>query len=209
MKIQIFNKEAEILKNNEDLNYLMGFIIGDGNLSSKYLVRAVEENKEFIQEIFARKFSKVFKRMPKIYFDSYNNSFVAYVHSKKIWTIFKHLGIPSGNKSRIVRVPKTVKEDSKLRCSLLCGLFDAEGSVIEMKDSHHKNGYLRIQMKVHNHGLAKDVFEVLSLEGIKSNLYEYNDFSMIHINGKKQASIFVEKIGFEHPIKAKKLRALL
>ena len=78
-----------------------------------------------------------------------------------------------------------------------------------MKDSHHKNGYTRIQLKVHNHGLAQDIFEVLSLEGIKSKLYEYDEFSIVQMNGRKQASVFAEKIGFEHPVKAKKLRAFL
>lgn len=197
------------MQKHENMSYLTGFIIGDGNLSSKYLVRVVEEDKEFIHGVFARKFLHVFDISPKVYFDSYNNSYVAYVHSKAIWTAFRNMGIPAGNKSRIVRISEHIKKDTKLRCALLSGLFDAEGSVFEMRDSHHKNGYLRIQLKVHNNGLAKDIFEVLSLEGVKSRLYKYDEFSMIQINGRKQASVFAEKIGFKHPRKVKKLGALL
>jgi hypothetical protein len=41
-----------------EISYVTGFIIGDGNLSkSSYLIRAVEENEEFIR-IFAEIFEK-------------------------------------------------------------------------------------------------------------------------------------------------------
>lgn len=209
MKTEVFNKENFALENIEDLGYLMGFIIGDGNLSSKYLVRAVEENEKFVREVFVRKFSNVFNREPKVYFDAYNNSYVAYVNSKAIWMALRELGIPSGDKSKTVRVPQSTKNNSKMRRAIASGLFDAEGSIVVMKDSHHKNGYPRIQLKVHNHGLAEDIFEILESEGIKSKLYNYAEFSMIQINGKKQLSVFSDRIGFQHPIKAKKLSVLL
>lgn len=190
---------------NENLAYLIGFIIGDGNLSNKFLVRACDENKEFIDNVFVKKFKCVFKITPKVYFDKYNNSFVVYTYSKDVWEKLKSFGIIPGTKSRTVRISDFLKEEPKIRCSVVSGLFDAEGSVINMKDKHHKNGYLRIQLKVHNHDLAKDIFGILLLENIRAKIYNYKEFSMIQINGKKQCYNFNKVIGFKHPIKAKKL----
>jgi len=68
-----------------------------------------------------------------------------------------------------------------------------------MKDpKHHPNGYLKIQFKVHNRDLAKDVYEMLLDIGFKPRLYNYNDFSMVNLHGKSQGKIFLQKIGFKH-----------
>lgn len=190
---------------DENLGYLIGFMIGDGNLSNKYLVRACDKNKEFIDNVFVKKFRTVFKITPKVYFDKYNNSFVVYAYSKEAWEILKSFGVIPGTKSRTVRILYDLKEKSNIRCSIISGLFDAEGSIILMTDAHHKNGYLRIQLKVHNRGLAKDIFEILLLEDIKAKIYNYKEFSIVQINGKKQCYNFNKRIGFKHPVKAKKL----
>ena len=147
----------------KDMAYVIGFIIGDGNISQSYIVRAVEENENFIKG-FAETFFLAFGRMPKIYFDKYNNSFVAYVHSKEIWNYLANvMEIPKGTKSQIVRIPDEVKHSNEeIKCALISGLFDAEGSVIKMKDPiHHPKGYLKIQFKVHNKDLARDVYDIL------------------------------------------------
>jgi len=188
------------------LAYLAGFIIGDGNLSSGYLIRAVEENRDFIER-FSDIFLKVFDKRPKIYFDKYNNSYVAYIHSKKIWNFLVcEFGIPAGNKSRTLRMPKKImKAEKSVLCAFLSGIFDAEGSVFLMKDSHHKSGYIRIQIKMHNHKFIKEVYEKIKLLGINPRVYRYDDFSMIQINGRRECKKFHDMIGFGHPIKNGKI----
>lgn len=193
----------------KDMAYVTGFIIGDGNISQSYIVRAVEENENFIKD-FAGIFFLAFGRMPKIYFDKYNNSFVAYVHSKEIWTYLANvMKIPKGTKSRIVRIPEEVKHSNEeIKCALISGLFDAEGSVIKMKDPiHHPKGYLKIQFKVNNKDLAKDVYDILIELGFKPRLYNYNDFSMVNLHGRSQGKLFIQKIGFRHPAKNAKISA--
>jgi len=193
---------------DENLGYLIGFIIGDGNLSKKYLIRACDADKDFMEKIFVQKFKAAFKIAPRIYFDRYNNSFVAYTYSEEAWKTLKRFGVLPGTKSRNVRILKSLKE-SKIRCSIVSGLFDAEGSVIQMIDNHHKNGYLRIQLKVHNRGLAKDIFDILNAEKIKARIYNYDKFSILQINGKQQCYNFNKTIGFKHPKKTKKLTTFL
>ena len=79
-----------------------------------------------------------------------------------------------------------------------------------MKDPvHHPRGYLKIQLKVHNKGLAKDIHEMLQDLGFKPRLYEYDDFSMVNLHGKSQGNLFLQKIGFKHPAKMNKIRRIL
>jgi intein/homing endonuclease len=193
---------------SENVAYVTGFIVGDGNLSQGYIVRAVEENKDYIK-LFAETFSNAVGTKPKIYFDKYNNSFVAYVHSKRIWKYFvNNIKIPSGTKSSTVRIPKLIMEsDEKIKTAFLSGLFDAEASVIKMVDSHHPHGYLKIQFKVHNNNLAKDVFSLLINLGFKPRIYNYAEFSIVNLHGRAQGKLFLEKIGFRHPVKKTKLMA--
>lgn len=195
-----------------ELAYIAGFIIGDGNLSEKYLIRAVEENKRFMKNVFLKVFHKAFNKLPKIYFDRFNNSYVAYLHSKEIWNVFvNELNIPTGKKSKIVRIPTPIMNSDVLsKASFLSAIFDAEGSVVEVKDPiHHPNGYPRIQLKVYNHKLAKDIFDLLIQFESKPKLYLYSDFAVIHINGRKNCKSFLEKIGFKHPLKNEKLNIFL
>ena len=133
--------EIELSALTPEMAYAAGFIIGDGNLSDGYRIRAVEENEEFMKA-FVESFGKAFGKTPKIYFDRYNNSFVAYLYSKKIWGFLTtELEIPAGNKSRTVRIPSKIKTSAdEIKSAFLSGIFDAEGSVTKVKDSHHPNG---------------------------------------------------------------------
>ena len=198
------------MKQEEKLSYILGFFIGDGNLGNGYIIRAVEENKEFIEE-YSKIFFDIFQKMPKIYFDKFNNSYVAYVHSKRIWKHFVNiLEVPPGTKSRIVAIPRIISDSSEtVKKEFIAGIFDAEGSITNMKDSHHRHGYPRIQFKVCSRKLAEDVFTMLTSFGIGAKLYTYHDFSVIHINGRKECTLFHERVGFKHLIKNKKLRTLL
>ena len=199
------------MKHEQKLAYLAGFIIGDGNLGDGYIIRAVEENKNFIKNVFSEMFIEVFGRKPKVYFDRYNNSYVAYLHCKNIWGFLaKDVGIETKTKSRTVKTPDMIVRGSDhVKAAFLSGIFDAEGSVILMKDPHHKNGYLRIQLKMCSSELVEEISLSLSGLGIRNSLYHYKEFSMIQINGKKQCRKFNEIIGFNHCSKNQKLMALL
>lgn len=122
---------------NRDLAYLIGFFIGDGNLSNNYLIRATTKNKEFAQFI-STLFYKLFNKKPNIYFDRYNNSFVVYTCSKDIWSFFvDDLKIPFGTKSRIVEIPRRImKSDLDIKTAFVSGLYDAEASVVNMIDKN-------------------------------------------------------------------------
>ena len=195
----------------ENLAYITGFLIGDGNLSKKdYLIRAVEKNEDFIRNL-AEIFEKVFKRKPKIYFDRFNNSFVLYIHSKFIWSFFvNELKIPAGRKAKCVQVPLQIMNARKqVKIAFLRGIFDAEGSPNRQVDSHHPRGYPRIELKVCSEPLIESVSKLLHEIGVYHRLYHYDNYSLIGIYGRKECEKYLKFIGFYHPDKIKKLKTLL
>lgn len=202
------------IKLTKNISYLIGFMIGDGNLAadcSKNLVRMSEENEELVYEI-KDMFRKEFNENMKIYFDTYNNSFVLYKYSEKLWKYFvDEMKILSGTKSRIVRVPDQImKTTDENKAAFLSGIFDAEGSVLNIKQKKsHPRGYLRIQFKVSSKNLAHEIYILLQELGMKPRIhnYEYRKeiCSFIHLNGKEQGKLFLKKVGFKHRIKNKKL----
>ena len=196
---------------SKELAYITGFILGDGNLSkSDYLVRVAERSKKFIEN-FTKIFKKVFDKKMKIYFDSYNNSYVGYIHCKKIWEFLRNkLEIPIGRKTRKIKVPEKIKKASlEIKVAFLQAIFDAEGSIAKTKDKKHPRGYLKIQLKMYNPQFLKEIHEILLELGFNSKLYIYKDFATIFLNGKHQCKLFLEKVGFSHPDKKKKLMTLL
>ncbi len=213
MKMKNFQK----INLDKNLAYLIGFIIGDGNLSnqhSHYLITAVDGSEEFMK-IYAKIFQKTFGKKPKIFFDKHNNTFVAYIHSKYIWEIFVNdLKIPAGTKSGTVRVPTyLINATDNIKSAFLSGIFDAEGSVVNMIDKAHPNGYSRIQFKVNNQKLGKDIAEMLNSLDIpcKPLNYEYprEKFATIILNGNNKCKLFLSKVGFKHPNKKNKIKRIL
>ena len=194
---------------DEKLAYLTGFIIGDGNLGQGYIIRAVDENEEFISTVYSTIFENVFQARPKMYFDKYNKSFVAYIHSKKIWNTLVETGVQSGTKSRTANVPHCAYKNVKSKMAFISGIFDAEGSIFIMKDKAHRNGYPRLQMKMCNRPITEFITENLKQIGMNPRLYHYPDFSVIQMYGKTQCNLFHNNVGFKHPIKNAKLRMLL
>ncbi len=191
--------------------YVAGFIIGDGNLAiTRYLVRAVEENEEFADK-FAEIFQKAFGKRPKIYFDKFNNSNVVYTHSKKIWEFLKNeLEIPVGDKTRSAIIPSIIANAMVgIKSAFLSGIFDAEGSVVELKNKKWPNGRPQIQLKMHNPNFVMDLHKMLKDLGIDTRLYSYDDFALIYITGASHCKLFSEIAGFKHLVKNQKLRRFL
>ena len=190
-----------------EVAYVAGFIIGDGNLATtRYLVRAVEENENFVQK-FVEIFNKAFGKKPKTYFDKFNNSHVVYTHSKRIWEFLKNeLEIPVGDKTRTTVIPLAIADANvEIKSAFLSGIFDAEGSVVKLVNKKYPNGYPQIQLKMHNPKFVKGIHEMLKSLGIDSSLYSYADFALIYIRGTEQSRMFSKIVGFNHYIKAQKL----
>ncbi len=185
------------------LAYLIGFIVGDGNLSKKgYLIRLYDQNESFVRTILLPAFQEVFSKTPRVYYDTHNNGFVLYTNSKSIWTQIKNFGVPIGSKAHRVEIPSLVQcAEKKSKLSFVAGLFDAEGSTGEIIDKkRHPKGYRYFQMKTVSPKLIEQTAQLLrSTIEVSPRTYHYNYGSILRINGLKNVVYCFTQIGVRYP----------
>ena len=126
------------------LSYLLGYIMGDGHLANPNIsydkltnynseIRITDGYKETF--IFLRGFFKdLFDYIPKIYSEKskVNKEFYRFViHSKPLHRFLMIVcGIPVGNKSKIIDIPKIIKNSPiELQKYFISGFFDADGCI--------------------------------------------------------------------------------
>ena len=183
--------------------YIVGFITGDGNLSkSQPLIRMYDSDKHFTHNVLKPLFNRAFNKMPRVIYDKHNNGYVVYSYSKRIWNTLKQIGIPTGAKSRIVRVPLIIKKGiDEIKSSYIAALFDAEGSTDEIiEQKRHPRGYIYFQLKMYNPTLINQIAELLhEIIGIKPRTYHYDYGSILRINGPRQVKRCLKYLNVKHP----------
>lgn len=183
--------------------YIMGFIVGDGNLSKiNYLIRMYDSDKRFASEVLVPTFYKAYSKMPKVMYDRHNNGYVVYAHSKRIWVTLREIGIPIGKKARIVSVPSAIKRGTPtVKSSYLAAFFDAEGSLSWIVDpKRHPRGYVYFQLKTANPTLINQTAQLLAdVMDLMPKVYHYDYGSILRINGPTQVKRCLANIGVKHP----------
>jgi intein-encoded DNA endonuclease-like protein len=122
----------ELLKPSEDLGYVIGVRLGDGNAyenSAGYIIRLQAKDKEFVEE-FGRCLGNVLRRKPIRPFKDARRTYAVVAASK---TLYELLRKPVDLK----RIKKYVEHCKKCIAAFLRGLFDSDGSV-------NKNGYITL-----------------------------------------------------------------
>lgn len=144
-------------------------------------------------------------------------------YNDNVRNILLNFGFPSGRKSGIVRVPKMIMEckSQKICGAFLRGLFDTDGNVYfsrrnsgKYTDFKKKNNYYPvISFATISSFLANEIVCLLRFIGFeKVNLYEsqpkpskrgYVEQTRydVVLYGRKNLSLFFEKIGSKNPIK--------
>jgi len=187
------------------LGYLIGMILTDGNISKinkkkDYLIRIYDNDCSFL--IRVKEIVKEFtNKKPKIVYDRKNNHYTLYFRDKNLWIFLTKLGIPSGKKSKEMRVPQIIVNSScgnqerlERVKGFLSALIDAEGCVRVQRDRDHPNGYPRIDIKMVAGRFLEDckiLFEKLSI-GCK--LYHYNAFSVLTILGRRNVDLVFKNL---------------
>ena len=183
--------------------YIIGFVIGDGNLSKiDFLIRMYDRDKEYVNSILVPFFNKAFNKKPKTIYDSHNRGYVVYKNSKEVWTFLHNLGIPFGSKSRTVRVPQAINNSSlENKKAFLAALFDAEGSIGRIVDKkRHPKGYIYFQLKTVNPTLIEQCATLLEeTMGFRPRIYHYSYGSILRINGPKQVVRILKSLKVLHP----------
>jgi intein/homing endonuclease len=183
--------------------YIVGFIIGDGNLSkTNHLIRMYDSNEQFAENFLLPIFHTAFGVTPTLWYDKHTNGFVVYINSKPIWQQLKKIGIPTGAKARTARIPSKIQKGSaEVQQSYLAAFFDAEGSLGNIVDpKRHPRGYIYFQLKTANPKLIDETATLLkSSTGFQPRTYHYDYGSILRINGPTQVTRILRLLSVKHP----------
>jgi len=186
--VKLINKEFEI---SEELCYLIGVILGDGNIY-KYrehcyktdFVSSSDINfVKYVAEIVTNKLGiKAYIRK-----HSSQNCWYAQNFENKIGELFSTLGIPTGNKTRLIKIPEWLwKLPLNFRLRVLEGFLDAEGYVglkkLEWNNKAHFYPY--IEIKTVSRTIIEDISKILDELKIRHSKFSTKrNESVIAISG--------------------------
>ncbi len=219
--IDVSNKDLEkglILPKypSRELTELTGIIIGDGylyNRFNKYRLGIVG-NPKIDDEYFTR-----IRKLIKNVFGVSSNQKIGgrglriVINSKGMFGFFTLiLALPHGEgKGATVKIPKIFVKDKILSSSVLRGIFDTDGTIFT-SDKKGAIDYPCIELTTTSIKLAKQVKGILAIKGFRvANIRESKSkhskliVYKVSLYGKKNVSLWHDKIGFSNPNKYNKL----
>lgn len=134
-EIKILQKPGIPEELNSELSYFIGLLITDGHIviekfgSAKVMLfTSYDEEKEIILKLIKTLFGYNASIRKKKYGFNKKPNYEIYISSKNLANYFVNLGIPSGAKSLIVRVPKVFFKGDKANIySFIRGVIDGDG----------------------------------------------------------------------------------
>lgn len=214
----------DVSNNSESVRIarLLGFILADGTMQKRtgtfkdgrgYLYKGTKARvrifnaEHTILEQAKEDLEKEFKIKAKKYERQKYNSWVIETKHQKVFNKFIKLGIPSGNKSRIIRVPDIVfKSSNKFKAEFLKSLFSCDGFVA-------KNG-IRIMYYSNSKNFITDLqllfahFHIQSKMRVKKTTCNNKKFTsyLLDITDYTSLKTFQKKIGFFNEEKNSRLK---
>jgi intein/homing endonuclease len=164
----------------------------------------LKKDRKYMKHI-SRLVFKLFNTKPNILVHPSKNSICLRLRSKKLFSFYMSLGIPSGTKKRLV-IPKFIRNSKFYLCSFLRGLFDTDGCVTFQKFGKYKYPLVKITNK--DLAFSKDLVIAFNSLKIPSFLtikkYKNKDYYDVVIRNKN-VYLFSTKIGSNNPNNIKKL----
>lgn len=190
------------------MSELVGAIIGDGNIYAKkrFWVEITGDlnndkgyMRNYIGPIVKKELSydpHIFKRPNSLNLRIYNKEFVDYL---------KNLGIPTGEgKGKKVLIPKEICKKWFLARNCIRGIIDTDGSVTFDKREAYLRPYPRIALHINNPDLRRQLSAILLTKKLKATISEKE--GTLYLNGTKQVTRFLRKIGFSNMKHIRRLR---
>lgn len=197
---------------SKDLAYIDALIRGDGTLvRNGFKIEFSDSCYEMHKDVILPKMKKLFGI--DFHLRKKGNGWTSVIKSKELFHFFKDsLGVPSGEKSKIVKIPNQVMRADNIEVmkNHVRGWMDAEGAVQykKYKSCTMPRASFRCASRNVRDGLVK------LLRRINSDLRvwvwddKYGIYN-IEFAGPVVVSNFVKHINFEHPEKKKRILALL
>jgi intein/homing endonuclease len=209
-KIVVFPLEI-----TNSLIYLIGYLYGDGSLSSRnYTIGFSDEYKNQMERI-GRIIKKIFKCKYRIFSDKSKTELRIY--SQAIHLFFhKVFEMPIGKKYNELHVPTAIRAlPKKIRMEFIRGLMDADGGVCRIEDySSLPRWFLhspQIELTQKNKKFLTEIKEMLLEQGLYFNGPHYNNNDQCYkliSSGKNNFNKCQEKKVFRHNIKTWRMKKL-
>jgi len=214
MKVNFFDFQKKLTKLSKEelIAYETGVHLGDGSLvyDRKHRTYRVEysgdaeNDRIFYSEILPSILEIIYSKKPKIYLKKNERTILLVLNSKKVIEQKINLGLPTGNKITLRKIPRFIEKDRKLTLHFLRGLADADFLVTFKKNKKGIHTEPRIEYFTNNSVLANFVHNSLKSIGFRCSLEsslrckKHTEYR-IRIYGKKHLQLWMEKIGFFNP----------
>ena len=173
---KFFLKKSKEYSLNEDMAELIGVIIGDGCIARNGLKRKDHtifisgnpiEDAPYMKNYLIKLVKKCLGKKPRLFLGKNGALIVAF--QNKAFTLFlKSLGIKE-RKTKVVRIPKEIRNNKNLLFSCIKGIADTDFTLIFTKKHTNKNFYPRITGGFASFRLVKDLENALRKSGFTLN----------------------------------------
>lgn len=213
-----------------ELAELTGILIGDGCLSKYYAnydkrwrheIAFTGNNDEFdyYQSFVQPTFKKYFGTKGRLFIRS-DNSTRFHILSKVAFDFFSDLGIPIGEKSHSVFMPRRIMSDKELFLPCLRGVWDTDGSIYQRYPNQCKNhprhySDLRsMHLGMSSRAIIEDVKECLARLSINSSQITKDNRGnsgtfRLFISDQTEIAKYIETVGFRNSHHLNRLSELL
>ena len=207
---------------SKELAYIVGVLAGDGNIfvrkyKNDYRIKCVgnpKDEKEFYNDILKPLFKKVFNIVIDVKDQDSGTTYGFYIYSRSLVRYLTEVfELPIGKKYNKLKIPRLLKGTS-LIAPFLEGLADTDFCITYKK----KGTYPCIIGSSNSKEFMKEIASELKKIGLR--IYETYDYKLIEprfkkgyslinrieINGKKNLTLWMDKIGFSSPKHLKKIK---
>ena len=204
---------------NEELAEFLGAFIGDGCLSRykrsnrpKGEITEVvftggwEKDSPYYRDIIGPILQKNFQVSGSLKHRVDDNSVRFRIFNKSISSFLIEVGFKPGPKSKNVKIPEAIMNDSSLHQAVLRGIFNTDGTVYRRYSKRYGAqkkeylGYKVVQFKSMSKGLIFQIHELLESLGLNPNKVTASREAWVcRITSQEEVSKFGKEIATDHP----------
>jgi intein/homing endonuclease len=198
-------RQVLLPKLNESFAYFLGFLLGDGGVgpNSKpvlYLVGDLDDERDYYDRVLIPLISRLFGITCRPHIKKGQRAYTVMFYSRKV---LEHLrtavGFPGHGVAKFI--PEIIRKGSEnIRRAFLCGLFDADGSIIFSLKSYGSYCYPTIEIKSVDRAIVDVAREMLVELGFRASVRKSAESWVVAMNGEDQLVMWMKLIG-SHNIK--------
>lgn len=198
-------KQVTLPKLNSRFAYFLGLLLGDGCLGAMrapviHLVGDLIDERDYYDRIVVPLISRLFGRNPHPHIKKGQQAYAVEFYSRQLVEyLVSEIGFPGQGMPK--SIPQIIRTSSaKIKRSFLCGLFDADGSLIFSLKSYGSYCYPAVEIKSVDRTIIEVAREMLLGLGLRATIRKSAESWVVSVNGTVQLERWMKLIG-SHNIK--------